>query len=375
MDTKMPKHKPKVILIMASTPPPYGGGEIMCEILVRGLKKESNHRIIHINTSDNRGNANRGKIDLVNVGKGLWDLIHLIKDTLTYKPDIVYIPIAKSFIAFFRDSLYIISSSLLGVEVISHLHGGYFELNKGNKLKELFVNFVLKRVHTLLVLGENIKQRLKKQLQIQNFVVLYNGISPIIQEKSDENKEQDEQFHVLFIGNLRGSKGVFDILKAIPLVLQETDQIDFWFAGEWPSDQEKDYALNLIKQNGIEKHVKFWGLITGEEKSEFFNRGNVLVHPTYYDGQPIVLLEAMSVGLPIISTDIGSIAETVIDNKNGFIIPTGSPDKIAEKILLLYRDGKLRMAMSAMSKKIYETKFTEEVFLTKVQEIFNQILA
>ena len=364
----------KVILIMASTPPPYGGGEIMNEILVRGLRKESNYRIIHINTSDNRGNFNRGKFDFVNVGKGLLDLICLIKSILIYRPDVLYLPIAKSLTVFFRDSLYILSSSLLGVKVLCHLHGGYFELNKGSKLKALLVNLVLKRICILLVLGESIKQKLESQLPVQSLVVLYNGISPITQGKCYD-KEPDEKFHVLFIGNLRKSKGFFDILKAIPIVLQKTKQIDFWFAGEWPSGQVRDYALSLIKQNGIEKHVEFWGLITRERKKEFFNRGDVLVHPTYYDGQPIVLLEAMSVGLPIVSTDIGSIVETVIDNKNGFIIPTRSPDRIAEKVLLLFRDKNLRMTMSAVSREIYEAKFTEEAFLANLQRILRQVCA
>ena len=364
----------KSILMVASTPPPYGGGEIINEVLVQGLRLKGSFHIIHLDAGDSRGNTNRGKIDFVNVGKGLLDLLQLIRLVLVDKPDIVYIPIAKDFMPFFRDSLHITLASLLGATVVCHLHGGYFELNSGNGLREAFVNFVLKRIDTLVVLGENIKQKLEKRLPVKEFAVLYNGIEPVIQVESQKHSKQDERFHVLFIGNLRESKGLFDILKAASLVLRETDQIDFWFAGEWPSAQKKNHVLDMIGQYEIEEHVKFWGLITGEEKTEFYGRGDVFVLPTYYDGQPIVLLEAMSAGLPIISTDIGSIAETVADNQNGFIIPTGSPDEIAKKILLFHRDNVLRTAMSNMSRKIYEDKFTKEVFLTNAHRVFSEAL-
>ena len=360
--------------MVASTPPPYGGGEIINEVLVQGLRLKGSFHIIHLDAGDSRGNTNRGKIDFINVGKGLLDLLQLIRLVLVDKPDIVYIPIAKDFMPFFRDSLHIILASLLGAKVVCHLHGGYFDLNSGNGLREAFVNFVLKRIDTLVVLGENIKQKFEKRLPVKEFAVLYNGIEPVIQVESQKHSKQDERFHVLFIGNLRESKGFFDALRAAPLVLQETHQIDFWFAGEWPSDEIERYALDLIDQYKIEEYVKFWGLITGKRKLEFFKRGDILLHPTYYDGQPIVLLEAMSAGLPIISTDIGSIAETVADNQNGFIIPTGSPDEIAKKILLFYRNNALRTTMSNMSREIYEDKFTKEAFLTNAHRVFSEAL-
>ena len=346
----------------------------MNEVLVQGLRQDDSFQIIHFDSGDSRGNASRLKFDLVNVGVGFLDLARLIKKILINRPDIVYIPISKNITPFLRDSLYVVSSWLLGAKVVSTLHGGEFNLNMGNRLKRGFVNFVLRKIHTLSVLGENIKQELESGLPVQNFAVLYNGIDAIAQVKSKHDKPRNERFHVLFIGNLRESKGIFDVLKAASLVLQETDQVDFWFAGEWPSDHERSYALDIIRRGGIEEHIKFWGLIKGEEKTEFFKNGDVLVHPTYYDGQPIVLLEAMSVGLPIISTDVGSIAETVADNQSGFIIPTGSPDEIAKKILLLHRNNALRTAMSNMSREIYEDKFTKEVFLTNAHRVFSEAL-
>ena len=180
---------------------------------------------------------------------------------------------------------------------------------------------------------------------------------------------------MIFIGNLKKSKGLFDILKAFSLIQEKTDHIELLIAGEWASNKDKKIIINYIAENKLEKFIKFWGLVTKDRKIEFFRKGDVLVHPTYYDGQPIVILEAMSAGLPIITTDVGSIAETVIHQENGFIIPEGRPDLIAEKVLLLYENRTLYMDMSCMSKRLFNARFTKEVFLEKMNDLFTKVLS
>lgn len=360
----------KTLIIIAPTPPPYGGGEIMSEILVNGLKSNGYFNIIHINSSDNRGNSARGKFDLTNIKKSLLDLISLVKYLLIYRPVIVYMTFhPSSYIVFFSNSLYIFSAWLFKAKIVCHLHGsGFFlELHKNNPL----FKFILKKIHILIVLGEKLKQNLKNQLPVQNFIVIYNGIKPILQYKPA--KKDNNMFHVLFIGNLVERKGFFDLLKAVPIVLKEAKNIYFLFAGEWASTKDKDYTLNFIEQNKIKENVKLLGLVTGEKKEDFFKKGDVLVLPSYREGQPIVILEAMSAGLPVISTDVGSVAETVSDNINGFIVPIGKPDILAEKILLIYKDDELRNSMSYMSRKIFENKFSENSFLKNMQKLFISI--
>lgn len=362
---------PKTLLLMAPIPPPYGGGEIMSEILINGLKMKNCFNIIHINTSDLRGNPTRGNFDLINIKKGLSDLIALIKGLLLYKPAIVYTTIHPSnYVVFLRDSLYIFFSSLFKAKVVCHLHGnGFFlEIHKNNPL----FKFVLKKINTLIVLGKKLEQNLKNQLPVKNIAVVYNGIKPISQNISP--KINNNSFYVLFIGNLIKRKGFFDLLNAIPIIIKEAKNINFLFAGEFASSQDKDSVLKFIELNNLKENVQLLGLITGEKKVDFFMKGNVLILPSYREGQPIVILEAMSAGLPIIATDVGSIAETIIDGKNGFIVPIGEPKAIAEKILLLYKNKELRNSMSLLSREIFEKRFSENAFLDNMYNLFNHII-
>ena len=363
------------IVIMAQTPPPYGGGEIMNEIMVKGLRNKNIYQIVHIDMSDKRGNANRGKFDFINIGKSLLDLCRLFIALIKFQPSIVYIPVSKYYQGFIRDSLYILLSSFFRTKIIGHLHGGYFTLNKGNFVKKNLTNYILKKIDILIVLGEKIKRRLKTQIPIESYFVIYNGINPILSESSSPYEIQQDNFNMIFIGNLKKSKGLFDILKAFSLIQEKTDHIELLIAGEWASNKDKKIIINYIAENKLEKFIKFWGLVTKDRKIEFFRKGDVLVHPTYYDGQPIVILEAMSAGLPIITTDVGSIAETVIHQENGFIIPEGRPDLIAEKVLLLYENRTLYMDMSCMSKRLFNARFTKEVFLEKMNDLFTKVLS
>jgi len=344
----------------------------MTETLVHGLLKDSDYSIIHINTSDNKSSSNQGKLDLGNVTNGIYNLIRLIKCLIIHKSDIVYITIASSeFACFIRDSLYIISTWLFRTKVICHLHAGDYNPGKGNWLKKAYFKFVVKRINTIIFIGQSIKCKVTADISVKNSFVLYNGIEPVT--KNLKNKKDSNKFGVLFIGKLIEPKGFFDVIKSIPFVTKQTEQVELWFAGEFHSDKERDFAFKLIKNYGVEKYVKFCGLITGDKKAEFFAQGDIFVLPSYTEGHPISVLEAMSAGLPVIATDVGSIKETVIDGESGFIVPIGEPRIIAEKILILYNNPLLKDQMSTASLQTYKSRFTDDIFLANIKQIFDQI--
>jgi glycosyltransferase involved in cell wall biosynthesis len=84
------------------------------------------------------------------------------------------------------------------------------------------------------------------------------------------------------------------------------------------------------------------------------------------EGHPWVIVEAMAAGLPIVTTDHGCIRESVIDGKNGFLIPKKDPVAVAEKVNLLVENQKLRKQMGNKSRQLYEAGFTKEHFIRKM---------
>ena len=111
------------------------------------------------------------------------------------------------------------------------------------------------------------------------------------------------------------------------------------------------------------------GWITKEQKPDLLKRADVLVLPSYNEGLPIAILEAMSYGLPIISTNVGSIAEAVKENKNGFLIEPGNIDSLAHAMMKLTVDPELWKKESTLSREICERKFSEDVFFKAVEKV------
>ena len=87
-----------------------------------------------------------------------------------------------------------------------------------------------------------------------------------------------------------------------------------------------------------------------------------------------MIIEAMAAGLPVIATDRGAIAETVLDGENGFIVEAESPEGIAEKTSLLAADPALRRKMGEMSRRLYLEKFTEAKMVEKMGRVFREVV-
>mgnify|MGYP000429415235 FL=1 len=96
----------------------------------------------------------------------------------------------------------------------------------------------------------------------------------------------------------------------------------------------------------------------------------MLVLPSYNEGLPIAILEAMSYGLPIISTNVGSIGEAVKEKENGFLIEPGDVDSLAHAMIQLTNNSILWKKESRASRNICETKFSENVFFEAVEKIY-----
>lgn len=120
----------------------------------------------------------------------------------------------------------------------------------------------------------------------------------------------------------------------------------------------------------MENEVEFLGWVNRDQRKELLEKSDVLVLPSYNEGLPMAILEAMSYGLPIISTNVGSIAEAVHNGENGFLVEPGNVAALEEAITILTDNEELWQRQSLASRKTCETKFAETVFFRKIQKIY-----
>jgi len=192
--------------------------------------------------------------------------------------------------------------------------------------------------------------------------VIFNGVaSDILQIK----KPKDEGF-VLCVGRLDRRKGPLDLLEAAKSV-----DATFLIAGKGPLEKE---LIERASAYGISNKFRLLGHIDRKLLVQLYSTASLAVVPSYYEGLPTTLLEAMGAGLPVVATNIPSIACVVDNNKDGLLVQPGSPYQLAESINRLLSDKELRikLGMSAREKIIHA--YTWDKIAQHVKQIYEAVI-
>ncbi|MGB2866545.1 MAG: glycosyltransferase family 4 protein [Sedimentisphaerales bacterium] len=366
----------KTIIFMAPTPPPFMGPSIATEIILNSRFTEE-FNVIHIDTADRRPLSKLSKIDVTNIYLALKHYFLLIRKLLFNKVDLVYIPVSQTTIGFLRDTPFIIISKLFKKKVVLHLRGGYFRefYNSSGRMTKYIVRKTLKHVDRMIVLGECFKVLFDGLVPVEKLSVVPNGLD-VSFDMSEDQSSDNKHLIVLFLANLVETKGFRQVLYSVKKVTQYHSNVKYVFAGSWMKESSKPECERYIEEEKIDDYVHFTGTITGKKKVTLLQDADIFVFPTYFpmEGHPWVIVEAMAVGLPIITTDQGCIKESVIDGENGFIITKRDTEAVTEKIVYLIENSKQREEMGRKSRELYEANFTEEHFVSRMISVVNLTL-
>jgi glycosyltransferase involved in cell wall biosynthesis len=162
---------------------------------------------------------------------------------------------------------------------------------------------------------------------------------------------------VLFLSNLRRRKGLVEALEAARIVLDHHPSARFLFVGEWESAELEKEA----RAAAVGPRIEFLEAQSGAAKDRLLASSSILLFPPVEpEGHPRVVLEGLAAGIPIVTTDRGAIAETVIDGESGFILRDPVPEELADRVLRLLRDSDLRKQMGEAARARYLESFTQE---------------
>jgi glycosyltransferase involved in cell wall biosynthesis len=210
----------------------------------------------------------------------------------------------------------------------------------------------------------------------ENIAVIPNGVpefSPTLGNKKEITAL--DPVRVLFLSTLSRQKGLFMLLDSGSLVIRECPNVEFHIAGPWLGSDTEELARTQLVSTGLTPHVFFHGALVADAKVEFLESGDIFVFPgIQQEGQPLVVLEAMCAGLPVIATDRGCLRETVVEGVTGYIVPPHAPDAIAARVLQLIRDPVGRKTLGQNARLRYEQEYTLPVFAARMADLFAQVI-
>jgi len=371
-------NKPK-LLIIGPTPPPYHGVSLATETLLQS-NLASSFQLIYLNTSDGRDVSHVDKPDLYDAWQFFRQWVRNLVFVLRERPALYYLPICQTRLGFFRDSLFLLPAIMVGSRIVLHLHGGYpFEQvsRQAGPFWQEYMALFLRRVSRFVVLGEIFRPIFYAWTNPQHVSVVPNGV-PGDRAPSDLPYRRDKMeadVRILFLSTLSKHKGIFVLLRAIPLVLSKTKSVKFCIAGPWWKEEERQEAERWLDEHELESSVTFMGQVVGEAKRDFLRNGDVFVFASLLqEGQPLVVLEAMSAGLPVIASDTGCLRETVLDGETGFLFPRNDHQDLAQKISRLIDHPELRQGMGGQGSARFETEYTSESFVRRMEQTFLETL-
>jgi glycosyltransferase involved in cell wall biosynthesis len=362
--------KPKV-LILGKVPPPYMGPAIATKIILDSSLNEK-FELLHLDTRINTTLESMGKWSVTKLFSTGIIYIRLLKMLISHRPALVLIPISQSAVGYLKDSLFIILSALTGRKIVLHLRGSNFRtwLENQSGILKWYVRKTLRMTRGVIVLGNNLRYIFKDVFPEDKIFVCPNGADYTI----PSIPKFKSTLHLLYLANLQASKGIEDVLQAM-LILKKRQVADLRLdvVGSWRSEIIKSDSLKFVHENSLP--VFFNPPDSGEGKFRFFSDADIFVFtPRAPEGHPWVIVEAMAAGLPVISTDQGAIAESVINGENGFIVATNNPGEIASKIEILAVDAELRERMGKSSRMKYEQSFTEAKMVERLANTFNKVI-
>lgn len=379
MNMKAKTRKPRVVVV-GPGPSQIGGLATFVAILLGSESLKQKYELIHFDiTRGKRGEGVASRFAGINLLYFIRQSAALFWLGITKRPQILHVPLT-SFWAFWKDSFFILLARALGMKVVAHLHGGVFDryFRESRPWVRRLIGWCMSKASVIIALSGQWKKFLLEEVRADLRVeVVPNSVDRDFARAALEDTQPLPTFGktVLFVGGLGGRKGVYDILKAIPRVAERFPKVRFLFAGQEEARGEWERIQNIWSQDHLEQHAQFLGCVTGLDKLDLFLRADVFVLPSYGENLPYSLLEAMAAGLPVVTTPVGAIPEIVEESRNGFLIQPGDVQLLAERIMQLLGDPRLRILMSHANREKIRRDYLPETAIARFDSIYKNLLA
>ena len=180
-----------------------------------------------------------------------------------------------------------------------------------------------------------------------------------------------KKVRVLTIGRLIPRKGFQFLIRALPQIIEKTETHDFEIeiVGDGPYQGE---LLKLSEDLGVASHIRFAGSVPYSELPQKYRDADVFILPSLAEGMPLVVLEAMGTGLPIVASRVQGIDELVVEDINGALFDAGDVDGLAHALVKLINagEGRLEMGKASVERvKPYDWKHIADAYLALYAEI------
>lgn len=349
----------KKTLFLFELPPPVHGMTYTNDIIYKEYKGDERVDFVDLNFSSQVSDINVFSLKkiLLNIG--------LVFKTWRYafKPKFnkVYYLLSMTRFGIIRDVMILFPSLLLRKKIFLHLHGStIIETHANSKLYRFFFNRILKGNSTFIALGKQHQEVLEEKLPFFRGRMFFINNTIIEHHTPVEIKTPKSNIKLLYLSNLHSKKGVLEIIDA----MKHLDDFELTIAGAY-FDITPEFFAEKLKTENLEQKINYVGVADEAMKKNLFAESDIFVLPSrLQEGSPISIIEAMSYGLPVVSTIVGCIPE-MITGCGELMEQNYDGEKLVQSI------KKVSENLSQYSKNAlqqYQQNYANSVFFESIEE-------
>ncbi|OGB04493.1 MAG: hypothetical protein A3E25_17940 [Burkholderiales bacterium RIFCSPHIGHO2_12_FULL_69_20] len=270
--------------------------------------------------------------------------------------------------SFWRKSVLCAVARLARIPYVFHLHSGEFPDWYAHQPAwiQAWVRTTLRHASFVLCLTDSWPDRVRAIEPLARIEILHNPVDVPVALAT----LRDTARSVLFMGRLREKKGVFDLLQAAAVVKAVVPDLALVLAGDEGEDKVRSMAAAL----GLSALVELPGWVDGPRKQALLDAADVYVLPSYFEGLPVGLLEAMASGVPVVATPVGGVPDLIADGVDGLLVPVGQPAELAAALQRLLQDSALRAALRKAAFYKVAAGYSTSVVVQRLEHLYDQAL-
>ncbi len=280
--------------------------------------------------------------------------------------------------AIIRDALYIIIAKLFRLKVIVFIRGWEdgFDVKLEKRYLSLIKVIYYRYVNAIIELsGSNIEKHkqwgFKKKIYLETTVVDKNLLKNIDEGSISIKYEPDIiDYTIMFLARIEITKGVYEMVETFRLLKKKYKKIKLTIAGD---GTEMANLKNRIAKESI-KDITFCGFVEGNEKTKVFKDADFFFFPSYSEGMPTSVLEAMSFGLPVVTRKVGGLSDFFVNREHGFITESKNPQVFYDLFVKLIDDRKLSKKIALNNYRYAKERFLSNQIVLRIEKIFTEVL-
>jgi len=329
------------IIVLGRFPPPIDGQTLATERLATLLERDLRVCRIDTETAQSDGTASASRF--------LYRAAHFVRlrsflrARLREVPsgDVLWPAISPDIPGHFRDLFVTLRAVDRSRRIYAVVHRGNFHQLFESRATRATAQRFVRRIHRFVFLTDHLSERCADWIPHHKRIVIPNTLDDELIFSDSEVLEKQamrrrrERLSLLFVGHMLASKGYLDVLEAVEEIHRSGASVEMHFVGRWSNAADREQFEGSVHARGLENVIVHHGSLAERAAiKSLYRSADAVLLPTYYrnEAQPLVLLEALGSGTPVVTTRHAGIPEMIRDRKEGLLVPARDPKGIVRAV-------------------------------------------